>query len=235
MTQQYIIKKYMKKGFTLMLLSLLLVLSTSGFIQEKEISGDEVLFKLAKGRNVKYEIFDGEFFYPRKDENRGCYISEFRGEEKKYSIVHTAYSGNKKDNIRFNDRSFTLNARIDPLSLVVYRLGLSDRRYLCLIGKGQSASGSGVQVSFFTILELDKSGKATNCYEFSSRFGNIRSILDYSNTGSINYFKTVNGNKMGQYVLTINDMRSGRRINDGFVILEYKLNDKFVVLKDSLR
>lgn len=224
----------MKGGFMLIMLSLLFVFNTSGFIQEKGISIDEIYLKLAKGRNVSYQKVDGEFFYPENNESGGSFIAKFFGKEKKYSIVHTAYPGVRKDNIRFNNQLFTLDAKIDPLSLVVYRLSLSNKRYLCLIGKGRSASGSGVQVSFFTILELDKLGRAMNCYKFSSRFGNIHSIVDYCNNGSINHFNIVNGNKMGQYVLTVNDIKSGKRINNRLILLDYKLNDKFVVLKDTL-
>lgn len=217
----------------LIMLSLLFVFNTSGFIQEKGISIDDIYLKLAKGQNVSCQKVDGEFTYPEDNESGGSYMAKFLGKERKYSIVHTAYPGVRKDNFRFNNQLFRLDAKMDPLSLVVYRLSLSNKRYLCLIGKGRSASGSGVQVSFFTILELDKSGRAISFYEFSSRFGNIHSIVDCSNNGSISYFKIVNGDKMGQYVLTVNDIKSGKRINNRLVLLDYKLNDKFLVLKNT--
>lgn len=227
------INDYMKGGFMLIVLSLLFVLNTSGFVQERGKNIDDIYLKLAKGRNVGYQKVEGEFIYPENNESGGSYIAKFAGKVRKYSIVHTAYPGVRKDNFMFNNQLFTLDAKMDPLSLVVYKLSLSNKRYLCLIGKGRSASGSGVQISFFTIFELDKLGRATNCYEFSSRFGNIHSIVDYSNNGSINYFKIVNGDKMGQYVLTVNDIKSGKRINNRLVLLDYKLHDKFIVLKNT--
>ncbi|WP_316823074.1 hypothetical protein [Pedobacter gandavensis] len=52
-------------------------------------------------------------------------------------------------------------------------------------------------------------------------------------SGIINYFKIVNGDKMGKYVLTVNDIKSGKRINNRLVLLDYKLNDKFKVLKNT--
>ena len=216
----------------LIMLSLLFVFNTSGFIQERGISIDEIYLKLAKGRNISYQKIDGEFIYPENTGSGGSSIAKFLGKERKYSIVHTAYPGIRKDNLSFNGQLVTIDAKIDPLSLVVYKLSSRSKRYLCLIGKGRSASGSGVQVSFFTILELGKLERVTNCYEFSSRFGNIHSIID-GNNGSISHFKIVNGNKMGHYVLTVNDIKSGKRINDKLVLLDYKLNDKFVVAKDT--
>ncbi|WP_316839151.1 hypothetical protein [Pedobacter gandavensis] len=210
------------------------VFGTSGFIQEKGISIDSIYLKLAKGRNISHQKIEGEFIYPENNEGGAGYIAKFIGKERQYSLVHTAYPGIRKDNFRINNQFFTLDAKMDPLSLVVYRLSLSNKRYLCLIGKGQSASGSGVQLSFFTVLELDKLGRATNYYQFSSRFGNIHNIVDYNNNGSINHLKMVNGDKMGQYILTVNDIKSGKRINNRLVLLDYKLNDKFHVLKDTI-
>lgn len=218
----------------LKMLSLFFVFNTSSFIQQKELNIDEIYIELAKGRHISYKKVDGEFIYPENNENKGSYTAEFFGKEKRYSIVYNGYSSDRKDNIKFNNQLFTLNDKIDPFSLVIYKFGLNNK-YLCLIGKGQSASGSGMQVSYFIVFELDKLGIIKKCYKFSSRFGNINSLVDYNSNGSINYFKIVNGGKMGQYVLTVNDVKSDKRINKRLVLLNYKLNNKFVVLKDTLQ
>lgn len=222
----------MKEIFMLTILSLLFVFNTSSSIKQEGISINEIYLKLAKKSNVNYQKVDGEFIYPENNEKGGSYIARFFTKQKAYTIVHTAYPGVRKDVFRFNSQLFELDAKIDPLSLVVYRLTLGNKRYLCLIGKGRSASGSGVQVSYFNVFELDKLGKAIFHYEFSSRFGNIHSIINYN--GNVSYFKIVNGNEMNQYMLTVNDIKSGKRSNNRLVMLDYKFNDKFVVLKDTM-
>ncbi len=162
-------------------------------------------------------------------------LLSFQEIKKKYSITHVAYSGVRKDELMIDNQLFVLDNKIDPLSLSVYKLSVANKRYLCLIGKGQSASGTGVQISYFVVFGLDKLGKVKDCYRFSSRFGNIHSIVNnYNGNEGLSYLKIVNGDKMSQFILTVNDIKNDKRINNGLILLDYKLNDKFIVLKNTL-
>lgn len=188
-------------------------LSKSRVLVNKEIQCELLLFETTKGINK--------------------YVAKIESKEVAQSINYFSQEGNHEDLFVFGLQKFHLQNKVDPLSLSAYMIFRNSKKYLCFIGKGQSASGTGVQVSYFNIFELDRLGKAILHYEFNSRFGNIHSIVDYNNNGSINYFKIVNGNKIGQYILTINNVKSGKPINNRSVLLDYKLNDKFVVLKNT--
>lgn len=193
---------------------------------------DDVYASLSKAKALTNREIQCELLLFETDKGVNKYVAKIASKEAFQSINYISQADNKEDLFVFGLQKFHLQNKVDPLSLLTYLIFRNNKRYLCFIGKGQSASGSGVQVSFFNVFELDKLGKAICHYEFNSRFGNIHSIIDYNN--NLSYFKIVNGNKIGQYVLTVNDIRSGKRINNGSVLLDYKLNDKFLVLKDSL-
>jgi hypothetical protein len=186
-------------------------LSKSGALKNREIHCELLLFETDKGVNK--------------------YVAKIASTEVLQSIIYISQADNKVDLFIIGPQKFYIQNKIDPLSLLTYLILRNNKRYLCFIGKGQSASGTGVQVSFFNVFELDKLGKATSHFEFNSRFGNIHNIIDYNN--NVSYFKIVNGKKIDQYVLTVNDIRSGKRINNGLVLLGYKLNNKFLVLNDT--
>ncbi len=77
-------------------------------------------------------------------------------------------------------------------------------------------------------------GQVENHYEFESRFGGINNIVDYNKDGILDYFKIINGQNSEEYQLTVNNVQNNAQTNVGYILLKYKLNDKFVVLQDSL-
>jgi hypothetical protein len=200
--------------------------------QFQKVKGiDEVYISLLKSKGLTNKKIQCELLLFETNRSVNKYVVKIKTKEVFQSINYISEEDDKADLFVFGIQKFQLQNKVDPLSLSTYLIFSNGKSYLCFIGKGQSASGSGLQVTYFNVFELDRSGKAVVHYEFNSRFGNIHSIIDYNNI--ISYYKVVNGNKIGQYMLTINDIKSGKRINNRLVLLDYKLNDRFVVLKDT--
>lgn len=198
---------------------------------QKVRSIDDVYINLLKSKVLTNKKTQCELLLFETNGGVNKYVVKIGFKEVSQSINYISEEDNKADLFVFGIQKFRIQNKVDPLSLSTYLIFSNGKSYLCFIGKGQSASGSGLQSTYFNVFELDRSGKAVVHYEFNSRFGNIHSIINYNNI--ISYYKVVNGNKIGQYILTVNDIKSGKRINNRLVLLDYKLNDKFVVLKDT--
>ncbi|MBE9599471.1 hypothetical protein [Pedobacter sp. MC2016-24] len=194
---------------------------------------DDVYAELDFGQVIKHKKIQGEFVSIETNEATGKYVSKLVSKESMPSLKYVSYAEDKKDVFVFGKQTFNLKNKMDPSSLSAYWLYSYGRNYLCIIGKGQSASGSGVQVSYFALLELENSRKAKSCQEFVSRFGNINSLVDYNKNGDIAYLRIVNGKEMGQYLLTINDIKTNQQLGKRSLLLKYELNDKFIVLQNN--
>jgi len=203
----------------------------TAIIKPQQAKSIEAIYSAsALGQAVKHKEILGEFAYVETNKAIGKYLAKFVTKESVPTIGYVSYADDKKDAVIFGKQTFSLENKIDPFSLAVYWVYNYGRKYLCLIGKGQSASGSGVQVSYFMLFQLEKSGKATSCQEFVSRFGNINSLVDYYKNGDIAYLRIVNGKKMDQYLLTLNDIKTNKQLDKRTLVLKYELNDKFTLL-----
>jgi hypothetical protein len=194
---------------------------------------DDIYVNMSINKDLIYRKIKGQFTNIETIKSSGKYVANFILKEIKPPINYITYPEDKKDKVVFGNQVFNIVNKLDPSSLIVYWVFKNDEKYLCFIGKAQSASGSGVQVSYFTLLQLNNVGRAVHCNEFQSRFGNINSLVDYNKNGSLNYYKIVNGKKMGQYLLTVNDIKSNTQVDKRSVLLKYELNDKFTILEDS--
>ncbi len=195
---------------------------------------DSLYLGLSGNRNLPFNAIQGQFVYEEKNVDKGEHLARFISESIEQTIKHTSYSDNKKDVLSLGSTDINLKAKIDPLSIKIYSLLFKEKQYLIFVGKSQSASGSGVQVTYFNIIRLNAKKKVENQYEFESRFGDVHNICDYNEDGVLDYFKIVNGKNNGEYQLTVNDIQSNSQINNGYILLRYELDDKFVLLKDSL-
>lgn len=193
---------------------------------------DAIYSSFALTHAIKHKKILGQFAYIESNEVTGKSFAKFITKEIAPSIDYLSYADSKKDTVVLGKQTFSLQNKIDPSSLLVYWVYNQDRKYLCLIGKGQSASGSGVQVSYFTLFELGKSGKASSCQEFTSRFGNINSLVSYDKNGNIGYLRIVNAKKMDQYLLTVNDIKTNKQLDERTLMLKYELNDRFSLLSN---
>ncbi|MDY0907119.1 hypothetical protein [Pedobacter sp. CFBP9032] len=193
---------------------------------------DAIYSSFSLSHAVKHKKIVGQFAYVESNELTGKFLAKFITKEIVPSIDYVSYAGSKKDAVVLGKQTFSLQNKIDPSSLVIHWVYNQDRKYLCLIGKGQSASGSGVQVSYFTLFELGKSAKASSCQEFTSRFGNINSLVSYDKNGNIGYLRIVNAKKMDQYLLTVNDIKTNKQLGERTLMLKYELNDKFSLLSN---
>lgn len=193
---------------------------------------NDIYSKLSKGMAPKYKQVKGQLVSVEAKESMDRYTYKFISKDIKQTINYISYPDGKKDVLILDKQKFSIENKIDPLSVTLYEVFVKHKQYLCFIAKAQSASGSGVQVTYFTLVELDLSGKAILFYEFQSRFGNINSLVDYKSNGNLGYFKIINGKKMGQYSLTVNDVKSNRQLYLKWMLLKYELNDKFTILKE---
>lgn len=195
---------------------------------------DNIYFSLSGNRSFDFKEILGQFVYQERNADKGEYLATFISESLGQSVKYASYSGDKNDILSLGNTRLALKAKIDPLSIRIYSLLFTESQYLIFVGKAQSASGSGVQVTYFNMIKLNEKGNAESHCEFESRFGDINSIGDYNKDGVLDYFKIINGKNVDEYRLTVNDVQSSTQISDGYVLLKYKLNDKFVLLQDSL-
>lgn len=195
---------------------------------------DSFYLGLSGNRNLPFKEIQGQFVYEEKNAEKGKYLARFVSESIEQPLKYASYSDYKKDVLSLGGSDIYLKAKIDPLSIKIYKLFFKEKQYLIFFGKAQSASGSGVQVTFFNVIKLNEKGKIENHYEFESRFGDINSIGDYNEDGALDYFKVVNGKNNGEYHLTVNDIQSESQVSNGYILLKYELDDKFVLLQDSL-
>ena len=193
-----------------------------------------IYFNLSNGRRLNYQEAPGQFIYLESNANTDRYLARFTTREIMQQVDYTSYSDDRKDTIALGSSTINLGIKVDPLSIKVYRFLFNGKKQLVFIGKAQSASGSGMQITYFVLTELNEKGKVVQYYEFESRFGNINSLVDYNKDGVLDYFKIVNWKKTGEYLLTVNNVKNNIHVIDGHILLKYELNDKFVVLEDVL-
>ena len=155
------------KGF--IALSLVFLVSVQS---ATELTMAELIETISESKGVKTTQLKGKFAYYSSDETSGVYKSAFVGDRKFGVMNYISDSGaDALDSLYVGDQKLTINKKYDPLSISVYSLKFKKCQYICLIGKSVSASGSGVQVTYYTLLELGKGKEIISSKSFESRFG----------------------------------------------------------------
>lgn len=206
----------------------------SVIIKGEQTKNIDAIYSYFDNSNLKHKKVQGGFAYIEQDEVIGKYLAKFITKETIPSIEYISIGDNKKDVVILGKQTFILQNKIDPHSIVIYRVYNYDKKYLCFIGKSQSASGSGVQVSYFLLFELENSGKISSFKEVTTRFGNINSLIGNNENKDIGYLQIVNGKQEGQYILTAKDVKTNQKLNKRLILLKYYLNDRFIVLQDTV-
>lgn len=195
---------------------------------------DSLYAKLYRTRRVSYKEILGQFNYVKSGEKFGRYLAKFIGGNAGKEINYISYGSNNNDTITWGNDAIGVKSKLDPTSISIYELKAEARRYVVFIGKSQSASGSGGQITFFVLFELDNKRNILTTQEFESRFGSINSLLDLDQDGALDYIKIINSKKQGEYSLIVHSVKSDQNIGKGMILLKYVLNDKFSILENTL-
>lgn len=195
---------------------------------------DSILLSIRKSGNISHREEEGRFVYESEGQEEGRYLASFVTKKGDTQIEYISHGGRESDTLILKGCPIAIESKLDPLSIQVYATNHSKKDYVVLIGNAQSASGSGQQVRFFILVEIDKWQKPVKQYEFSSRFGSINCLDDFNGDGSLDYFKITKGNKAREFLLTVNNVRCGKKVFDGYILLEYELNDRFIIVKSSI-
>ena len=208
-----------------------------GSCKSKVIKQDinDIYLRLKNGSSINYKVSDGQFKFEESNPEAGRYRARFINKSRNVSYEYLSHSSaSEQDTMIFNGSSILLKSKFDPISIKVYEVDHSLKNYIVFIGNAQSTSGSGQQITFFLIVEEDKHEKALKNYEFNTRFGNINSLVDFNADSILDYFKIINGKNTGEYLLTVNEYDSDKKIVDGYVLLLYEFNDQFRILENKL-
>jgi hypothetical protein len=189
---------------------------------------------------LKNHKIKGEFIFLEENKKQHEQVYDFSSKESIPPVrvryfVH--YDDDTKDAIAIGNQMLSTQYKLDVTTINLYWIFQNGKKYLCFIGQARSASGSGVQVSFFNLVELKKSKKVGKHYEFSSRFGSINSIIGSNKKEEFNYYKIDNGDKLGLFNLIIFNIKSGKRINKRKLILKNELHPfdyGFSIVKDVM-
>ena len=186
----------------------------------------------AKGMTVTK--LNGHFAYYESNAERGIYKSVFAGNDE-IKIRHIHFSGGI-DSLVVNEDHIALPEKYDALSIKCYKLAFHGKNYLCLLGSSVSASGTGSQVIYYTLLEMSKSGVKDVVF-LDSRFGGIGNIGDVNSDGRLDFLKISNTGSLSDKsrevfkaeACTVN----GKPIGNNAVTLEYLGNNNFSVLESK--
>ncbi|MCT4688498.1 hypothetical protein [Vallitalea sp.] len=211
---------------------ILLLISLKTFSQDKNL--DDIYSNINNKENLFEEIY-GKFYYTSSNREKGIYKSEFILESETKQDMERIYyvATNLFDTLFINKNIFLLKDyfKYYPLSMKIYFIQYNEKHFKCITGKAQSACGSGLERTFYMLFK-----KKNNDYilinSFESRFGNIKNIGDFNDDGKLDYMKIIRKGKY--YNLDFRDLK-GNSLNMGNMILEYKLNDKFKIIKNNLK
>lgn len=200
----------------------------------KAIDIDSLYAKLSIEGRISHKEILGQFNYIESDEKSGRYLAKFIATEIEKEVDYISHGGNKNDTIIWGNNAISIKSKLDPTSINIYELRADIKQYIVFTGKSQSASGSGGQITFFVLLELDNKKKILAKYEFESRFGSINSLLDLDQDGTLDYIKIINSKKQDEYSLTVHAVNSDQNIGKGMILLKYLLNDRFSIIENTL-
>jgi len=173
----------------------------------------------------------GKFEYTQSNTEQDVYTSAFNSDS--LVILYTLHGDpNVRDTFLINDNLIAIDNKYDPLSIEIAKINFEREHYICLLGKSVSASGTGVQISFYTFLKME-GNKVVQTYSFQSRFGSFLNIGDYNNDGELDYIKIVNGDVQNQYIAKLCSIKNNTFIGNSNLVLVYDGNDLFRLCKDN--
>lgn len=214
-------------------LAFIALLGNNRIGKEKPITIKKVYSYL--GKSVEYEKVGFEFTYYDQVKKGMGYRANFKTGFKIpiYYYKHADPTMNP-DYLQWGKNKIMLPDSIsyDPSSINAFSFSYKRNNFVCLVGKSASASGSGTQISYYTILSF-YDGKVINKFFFDSRFGIIQNIGYYNGGGSLIFLKITNDTiGTDQFVINGYEFRSdsiGPKIPDNFVTIVYNDKDFFFI------
>jgi len=193
------------------------------------ITIEEVIAKLDNSGVVKPEKIEGDFAYYNSQDN--IYKSVFVTDNEKLEIRYHHYGNeNILDTLFVSNDFFALPKfeKQDPLTIEVHEFMFQDKSYLVLTSRAISASGSGVNLRYFTVFE-HKGLKVRNVYFFNSRFGVAEFIGDYDSDEELDFLKVsrLENDKFSVFIQAIGKKISPSSSNEILTTLKYLGEDKF--------
>jgi hypothetical protein len=211
----------------LIVLSLLFLLG----VQVEQMTMGKLIYKVSESKGIKVSLLEGEFNYYSSNEKTGVYKSAFVG-DKKYGVINyiSNAGAGTLDSLCVGGQKLAIDKKYDARSIKVFSLKFNKCQYICFMGKSVSASGSGVQVTYYTLVETNKSKEIIGSKSFESRFGIIQNIGDHNKDGKLDYMKVIHGDESGQFLSRLYDLASGESVGDNFISLKYLGNDNFEII-----
>jgi len=192
---------------------------------------DNLIDSLSDKRIIIKEL-KGEFNFYKSDYESNIFKSEFLFENKKdETFLKILYSSiGSEDLITINKNSYKLKTPYDVTSCKIYNLNYKGREMLCLLGKSASASGSGVQLTFYTLFYKVRGTYALES-EFSTRFGSIYNLGDFNDDGRIELISIKRDSK--NFKLFVSNFK-GEDLEMGIMQLDYNGNNEFTIENNQL-
>lgn len=192
---------------------------------------DSVLQCLEDKKLVVDEIV-GEMIFISSDYENNIFKSKYILTNIDHSINSIVFIKSSTQNLLLlNKQSFSLENDYDVTTCKFYSVKCRDDEFICLLGKSSSASGSGMQITLYSIFQKQNKGYRI-IKEFYTRFGKIENIGDFNNDGYLDYLSMKQEkNKFKLFMSNID----GLPLNDGCIILEYKGDNKFLIISNSLQ
>lgn len=192
---------------------------------------EKLLNCLNDSQKITYQEKNGEFKYYQSNPEQGMYKSIYISGSLK--MFYTVYGNTElKDTLEFKENVIAVNHKYDPLSIKIASISFYKDYYLLLVGKSLSASGSGTQLSYYTLLKM-KDNKVIETFFFESRFGSFLNIGDFNNDGKLDFIKIINGEKQDEFIAKLYDIERDTPIGNYNLVLFYKGNDIFCLKKSN--
>jgi len=196
---------------------------------------DSLYSKIFNQYKLNFKEISCSFYYLKSNESNGEYFAKLNENCIKDEIGYCSFFDEREDLLILNSDTIKLTFKLDPLTMRMYSLILkSGTNYSIFTAKGQSASGRGSQITYFVILELNKIGNVHDFFEIESRFGNINNILDYKEDGRLDFLKVSNDEELGEFKLTVHNVKTQQREVSDSILLKYVKDDQFLILNSTI-
>jgi hypothetical protein len=193
----------------------------------------ENLYQQFKDKDICFKAIKGTFYYVKSDYKRNFFISEFISDldhsDDLRKIAYYTYGG--VDTLVFNNLKIGLDFfEYDPTSIELYHFTFSDNKYICLLGKSSSASGSGLQQTFYCLFKSE--GTHYNVVKmFNTRFGSINNLGDFNGDNCLDYISIIRSGS--DYKLSFRNLEN-KDLCIGYLLMKYKLNNKFQIIESQM-
>ncbi|MBX7151965.1 hypothetical protein K1X84_10020 [bacterium] len=185
--------------------------------------------------DIKFEQIEGNFSYYESDYSKNMFKSVFVSNYPS-KLRYISCGSVVSDTLFFDNTPISIPKQMpfDPLAAKLYRFVFEGQEYFCMLSKASSASGSGMEVTFYTLIETENS-HIENVTFFSSRFGIVENIGDFNGDRKLDYIKLTHGKESKEYFAKLYSIKSPDAVlDDGhYLIIRYKGNDLFCIDKWS--